>query len=187
MYKLLKSRKGIGIDDFLPLMFALAVFILVLFFFMIGSSSDKKAMASESSGLKQNIYDQDNLLTLLQSPVNNFDVNLMVPEKPIILKDITVADLIILSYSNDDYKELEKAADSFLGPVYTDPGQDFWQTWKLKIRLMPQDQLLFEKTGYILQNKGGVQSILVADSMLPLNVPGSYLKVELFKFGRFEK
>ena len=92
MYKLLKSKKAIGVDDFIPLMFTLAIFIIILIFASFSQSSSERAINEDISFTKETIEATDNLLNFLQMPIENFDINFQKADKSIILKDITISD-----------------------------------------------------------------------------------------------
>ena len=127
MYKLLKSKKAIGVDDFIPLMFTLAIFIIILIFASFSQSSSERAINEDISFTKETIEATDNLLNFLQMPIENFDINFQKADKSIILKDITISDLIVLSYKEDNYEYLEEKSKEFFDPIINSEESIFYR------------------------------------------------------------
>jgi hypothetical protein len=119
MYKILKSKKAVSSDDFIPLMFAMFVFVLAFVFLIISSSMSQNTKAEDISAIQENIEGTDVLLSYLRTPVDAKN---------------NIADLIILSHSNDNYENLITATkNNKLITSYESVTGKYHESWLLKI------------------------------------------------------
>jgi len=139
MNKLLKSKKAIGIDDTLPILLTLGLFLLAITFFMIDNSVKENKIIDDTDILKQEIQATDYLLAYLQMSVD---------------ENTNIADLITSSYLKNNFQELERLTKEYFDAI--DPSQE--DLWTLKI--------VSEKEIEILSSKA---RILVAKTKIPIN------------------
>lgn len=107
-------------------------------------SRQQESIAADLKDLNEEVI----LRNYLRSPVN-IDINSYVPEKPIILRDIRIAELILLA-KDDEFaeKELRKHTEDILSPLFRSPY--FWG-----IHLYEEDEEIFsiyqEGYGYTIE------------------------------------
>ena len=143
MYKIFNSKKAVGIDDFIPLLVAMFIFLFAVFFLLIEDSVKDKSKAADIDSLKETIESTDLLLLYLQTPVG---------------ENINIADLLTKSHLNKDYKSIEKESKKFFDPIYMP-----LESWSLIISS--------EKDRFEIQGKGYNRDYmvrLIAQTKIPL-------------------
>ncbi|MBD3249768.1 hypothetical protein GF336_07010 [Candidatus Woesearchaeota archaeon] len=104
MHKLFRSKKAIGIDDFIPLMVTLFFFIIAIFIFLAFSGDAEDDREKNADILKQEIDGKQILIHYLRTPVK-VDLNKMESEKPIDLAYTDMAGLITLLRSDEYFED----------------------------------------------------------------------------------
>lgn len=158
------GKKAVGIDDFLPLLLTIFIFVFASFFFLIDSSIEEKETETGMENIKEKINAQDNLLLFLRQE--------------------SVSEEIIQDYYEDDFSKTHQSAKEFFDPLYFISGSNSWRTWRIMITEMPQSDILYDQRGSTGTNKGGLSRTVLADTFLPLPEDEKYLLIELFKEGR---
>ncbi len=114
MYKLFRSKKAVGIDDFIPLMVTMFFFIIAIFLFLVFSGDAEDDKEKDADILKQDIDGKQMLNYYLRTPVK-IDLNKMQTEKPIDLAYTDMAGLITLLKSDEYFEEQwEKKTEQIL-------------------------------------------------------------------------
>ena len=89
-----------------------------------------------------------------------------------------MGELISWSYTNNDYKELQRQTIGYLKRVY---GSDF-EFWKLRFKIMPENRLLEDLNEGLLGKKyDGAGIKYVGTINVPLYRAGQYIQVDLFR------
>lgn len=143
MSKLINSKKAIGIDDFIPLIFAVLVFLFAVIFLFASDKSDKEDQKEDIQSIQEEIYAADNLMNFLQLSYNEDLTN----------ADLAIAAVASLSAESKEYKDFEQKAKDFFDPLYS-VNEDMW---KLYINQIPSDALMAPSP--IFEIKGSTYSL----------------------------
>jgi hypothetical protein len=92
MDKLLKSRKAVGFDDFLPLVIAVFIFLMVFLFVGFAINNSEKAKINSVEEIKDKIMMTDALINYLRADVQDYNLK--------------IADLIYLAEDDKKYLPL---------------------------------------------------------------------------------
>jgi hypothetical protein len=111
-------------EDLLQFFFAVIAIIVIIFLFALVRGSRSTSLLNENQEMKSRIEGTRNLNTFLIMEVNEKE---------------TVADLILRSYIEKDYVELEKITKEVFQRHYPDG------TWKLEISTVPEGELIDEE------------------------------------------
>ena len=109
MNKLMKNKKGIAVDDFIPLMLTIIAFVIALMFFVFDNSAKADSIINSVDFTKEEITANDYLTTFLSTKSN--------------------LNILTEAYLSDDYNLFEERAKAFFDPIYSDAGN----SWKLVI------------------------------------------------------
>jgi hypothetical protein len=117
MIRLIKAKKGVGADDFIPLLFLMIAGVFFIFIFAIFQAGEIKAAKTEINGVYRLLDGQQELLGFLQSsaPGQKGETNM--------------ADFLITSYIDNDYVLFEREAKTYFNTLYGDNG-----LWWLKVQ-----------------------------------------------------
>ncbi len=164
MYKLFKSKKGIGIDDLIPLLFTIIVFVIVILFLNINNTNKKRETDLNAKIMMDTIKAEQKLLDFLEKKVE------------VDKKIISVADLIRLFYYEEKHKdilvgEIKNMLNSLSKPA---PASG----WNLHIYLMPDDKKIIEIELYEVLGWFEKEAVF-AYTPLP-NDPERYIKLKLW-------
>ncbi|MBW2974319.1 hypothetical protein KY366_01245 [Candidatus Woesearchaeota archaeon] len=106
MYRLFKSKKGIGTDDVFPLIYTIIAFVFIILFLNISTVSKIKEDKANIESRLNNIKAEQKLLDFLESEVKAGE------------KTITISDLIVLSVNEDNYDKLTVKLNEQLKDAY---------------------------------------------------------------------
>lgn len=109
MYSLFRNKKGVAIDDLLPLLFVMGVFVIIFLVFTFTNVSEKSDVKRDITEVKQKIDANQHLLQFLRSPATD---------------DKSMADLIAESSLNDDFKDIKSKSEDYFDKIY---GQGNWR------------------------------------------------------------
>lgn len=164
MYKLFKSKKGIGIDDLIPLLFTIIVFVIVIFFLNINNANKKRDADLNAKIIMDTIKAEQKLLDFLEKKVE------------VDKKTITIADLIRLYYYEEKHKdilveEIKNMLNSLSKPALA-------SGWNLHIYSMPEDKKIMDIILYDVLGWFEKEQIF---TYIPLpNDPEKYIKLKLW-------
>jgi len=161
MYKLLNSKKAVAIDDFIPLMFAVFIFLFAIAFLFISNSVDKKDNSNDILSTQEEIKATDNLLNFLQLPYTQDSTN----------SDLVIAAITSSTADSQEFTDLKKAIADFFDPLYSAEKT----SWKLDIRLIPGNDLMtpsnileVEGNTYLIASEFFSKIELKAKAILPV-------------------
>ena len=128
MKKLKNNKKAAFFAEIFTDFFSYIILTLIFIIFIVifhSCSHLEQNIGSKSSNLESNMI----LLNYLRTPIE---------------KDITVADLVIESYINNDYSDLEKTTKKHFNPKYSKK----WQSWVLSIKPEKTDKFEIKGDGF---------------------------------------
>ena len=124
----MKLNKKAIIEDWIPLFVSLIIMVLIIVFFMAikaGGGGDKAVLKGE-----EEINAYQNLITYLRTPLN----------------DKTIADLILESYANKNYDELQRITKDIFDKEY----EKSKSSWKIEFTTPSEE---FNKINDLLKGK----------------------------------
>lgn len=152
------NKKGF-MDDWGEFVSALIILAMVFsyFYFSIGTTAAK--LEGKNLEKEQEVNLNYNLILFLQTPIdfNN--------------ERITMSDLIVWSYANDDYTRIEKETESFFSDILSGaPG------WAFVIKLMPEEKTLTS----IVEDIELIEPLLDAYAYVPLPNSQNYIEIDVY-------
>lgn len=163
MYKIVKNKKGIGIDALLPYLLV-AIFIIFIVFLNVNYTAKKKEAYVDIEVKLSSIEAEQKLLDFLEKKVE------------IEKENISIADLITKYYYEKKYKEiLVKEIETMLDSL---PKPAPASGWNLNIYLMPEEEKILKVVIYDVIGWFKKESII---TYMPLtNNPEENLKLDLW-------
>ncbi len=159
-----KLNKISQVEDWIPTLLAI-IFLVIVILFWVKIRTDKEAEKEYiSQSIREGIDANRNPLEFLQKGTKNEGENM--------------ADLIVKSYTTNNYDELDAFARKFFEPLYEK------SSWKIKIILMPDDKEKKELGSINMESCKAAKSCVVmqvASSYIPLHESGKYLKIAFYR------
>ena len=155
MYKLFRSKKAIGVDDFIPLAATIIIFAIAFILLAVGSSVKEKKEKIEIGSIQEGIDLTDILLVYLQTPVS---------------ENTNFVDSIITSQRINYYEILERRTKKYFEEKYPQGS-----LWHLDVSY-DGDEIL--ETAVRMDDT--LARFPLAEATLPSS-DGKIIKVELYK------
>jgi len=155
-----KNKKASFYAEVIAQFFSYIVLVLVLIIFFVLFNAKGCTRSDIKQDISSEIIDIDSetlLLNYLRTPI---EVN---KEK------MTFADLIVISYMNNNYDDLEKITKEYLDPVYNIDSKKNWKTWQIKIYDTSNDNIIFDASGLqIPVISVGLETYTLSTTIMPL-------------------
>ena len=167
------NKKASNFDDWGPTIVTVIFIVIIVFLFAGYQINKEKNKFCEINQVKMVIESEELLLNYLQTNTS-FDIN-----GDSIKDDITIKDLIVYSYLNDDnkgYKELKKITEEIL----QNTKRNAVSGWGILIFLMPEKKELVSLETYSVALGGG-NIASESSAIIPLTEPDKYILVGLYE------
>ncbi len=144
------NKKGVGVDDFIPLLILILFFFFFIGFILVTSTNQAESAADNADGIRKMIVGQDILVNYLSMKKEAAQDNL---------------DDIISAANQNRLSSLEGTFDPYFNPIY--PGMG-WNTWYITIQA---GDMRFETAGIkgVIYRRNEVFSLPPASIHVPLS------------------
>jgi hypothetical protein len=160
------NKRGVGVDDFIPLFILIFFFFFFVAFLFITGNNQADAVEMQSSTLLERIVSHDILVNYL----NEKDESRQ-----------SKADDLIDSASKGQLENKRMELEAYFDPIFYIGGSNSWRSWGILISVGESEAEI--KSSKVGTNQGGLDRRSLAHVVIPISA-GKNAKIELFKRGR---
>lgn len=179
--KFFKSRKGIAIDDMLPLLFVVIAFIVLILMFTYSYSKEGKEIDYELNKIEMEIMAYDFLQKFLSTELLidlNAPIDVSLPGKFV---RMNMAELINLYYHDDTYEDILIIESKIILESFPKPSES--SSWNIAIY----------SGGHLIKSIRTIKSSEVYPTLITsINIPlisktGEHLQIRMYEIHKVER